>query len=162
MKKNTYTVGDYLIPLTVQMVRDKYRIRNTNKYQRIEHFSPQTDADRLRIIEVKKKKGIIVLTLQEEFDKLPYEDYEIRTLTEEVGYFTPTGDLEGETIQKNWLQGKEPGPYLNGATEPLYYLLGKVETEFEDEEESQVQVAADPVNVLTYNAVGSCSLWVLK
>lgn len=171
MKKNAvdYRVGQCLIPLTVEMVRTRYVIKSANKkkvdkYANIEHFSPQSSADRLRIVEVVFDNGVTLLKLQEEYDE--EQDFPLGCFNDSPAYFKPNGNLlnidlygtDKETRYKNWLQKGEPGPYKLGETRPFYYLEGEIGKT----KQSQVQISADPLNVLSYDAIDSITLWVIQ
>ena len=67
-KPKLYRVGDYLVPLSVEIIRKRYKIPGSNIYKTIEHFSPQSDANRLRIIEISTSKNNICLKVIEEYD----------------------------------------------------------------------------------------------
>jgi hypothetical protein len=166
IEKVEYKVGQCLIPLTVELVRRKYTLRGGEMFKKIEHFSPQSDADRLRIQEVQMKDDHVVLKVIEEFDKKVVEDDEEvfppEVFTIEPEYFTPNGNLiEGthwgeQKTHKKWLQKGEPGPYMPGQTMPFFYLEGKVGKE----KRGTIQVAAGPINTLSYDALDAITLWV--
>jgi hypothetical protein len=162
-----YKVGQCLIPLTVELVRSKYALRGTEMFKKIEHFSPQSDADRLRIQEVHMKDSHVVLKVVEEFNKHEYVDdagepYPPEIFTIEPEYFTPNGNLiEGihwgeQKTHEKWLQKGAPGPYEVGQTMPFFYLEGKVGKE----KRGTIQVAAGPINTLSYDALDAITLWV--
>lgn len=154
-------MGDCLVPLTITKLRQEY-IRKDGVYERIEHFSPQSSTDRLRIKNVVVVNGKTMLTVEEEYDDPEQIGYE---LTGPIYYFTPDGDLlEGYpggpfNKHKQWLKSNEAGPYVNGKTMPFYYLTGKAEG-MVNEDKYTMQISADPLNVLSYNALNLITVWV--
>jgi hypothetical protein len=167
-KSKNYSKGDYLVPLSIDKIRNDYYNFVSNKYKKIEHFSPQSSADRLKIIEVIKKNDKISLKVLEEYDdpkeqhslETNYPDQMIHTIYPQ--YFTPNGDLIEENkgkkkIMDNWLKSNLPGPYLQGRKKPFYYLGGKL-----DDERFRAQICAGPANVLSYDCLDSITMWVLE
>ncbi len=106
-----YVVGECLVPLTIEKLRKEYI--KAGKCKRIEHFSPQSSANRLRIIKISKKGN---LTVKEEYDD-PDECEEFKLSPD---YFTPNGDLwegspwECDKLHRQWLQSDAEGPYKPG------------------------------------------------
>lgn len=153
---NTYKVGECLVPLTIEKLRKEYI--DGGKCKRIEHFSPQSSADRLRILAV--DENITVIEEYDNPDEYVPEEFELSP-----DYFTPNGDLwEGlpwhcEKMHKRWLFGDAEGPYKPGEKKPFYFLIGKAEGVV-NEEEYPMQVAAGPLNVLSYDALDSITVWV--
>lgn len=175
-KNEQYAAGKYLVPLTIETLRQRYRVPGKDVYGKIHHIAPQSDADRLKIIKVDKKmkkhREIITLTVVEEFDTP--QEYPPETITEQLSYFIPNGDLIEKTpkeiygggsgiVHKKWLQGDKPGPYEKGQEDPFYYLDGRAKPSWEkNEQEWSMQVSAGPLNVLSYNALDSIILWILE
>lgn len=153
---STYKVGDCLVPLTIEKLRKEYI--QDGKCKKIEHFCPQSSADRLRIMAVDGTS----LTVKEEYDD-PEETCEEFDL--DANYFTPNGDLwqgtlwDLEKIHKNWLFSEAEGPYKPGEKRPFYYLHGKVRG-LVNENNYPMQVTAGPLNVLSYDALNSITVWV--
>jgi hypothetical protein len=165
--ESIYKVGRCLIPLTIQMVRQRYL--DGEKCRRIEYFSVQCSADRLRILEVLPVEGFPVLTLKEEYNVRPdymdpedsFEDF----VGVEAEYFRPNGTLcegfpwENQYLgHRNWLQKGELGPYKPGQTSPFFWIDG-LNT---DGEQTSMQVAAGPLNVVCQSTINSVWLWVLE
>lgn len=169
IKNNRYKVGDVLVPLTIEKIRRNYYNSITGGYNRIEHFDPQSSADRLRIVEILSNKE---LKVREEYDD-PEEQRDMETrfpdqmiLTVSSKYFTPNGNLisvdrddqgkRTKKVKRGWLQSGEPGPYLHGAQTPFYYLDGKLA-----DPRFSAQVCAGPVNVVSYDCLDDITMWVL-
>lgn len=168
-KQIDYKVGECLVPLTIELLRSRYKI-SSKKYHKIEHFSPQSSADRLRILEIKSKDNEILVTLKEEYDEVQIYDGEI--MKDEVfenvdaQYFTPNGNLtEGfpwennPKIHKNWLSSDKPGPYNGTNNRTFFYLQGEIDG-YQKEKDGLIQVSAGPINTLSYDALDSITLWV--
>ncbi len=168
MRQQKYNIGDYLIPLSINDIRNYHWDSKNKKYRRIEHFSPQSSADRLRILQILPNNGGFELQLVEEYDD-PTEQKEMETeypdqMVHTIGpqYFTPNGDLTiknkgNKETKVKWLQNGNPGPYLHGKKSPFYYLDGDL-----DDPRYRAQVCAGPVNILSYDCLDSITMWVLE
>lgn len=98
---NNYNIGDYLIPLTTDLLITKYTY--AGEFKRIEHFAVKSTEKRLKITAVWENNGRIYLKLE-------------NGSVEVAEYFTPNdslikyynchfleGKLEGDTIVDNGL-----------------------------------------------------------
>ena len=145
-----YAPGKFLIPLTINCVRDRYW--DATAYGNIEHFACNSNATRLKIASVIDQDNSVSLVVEE-------NDGENQQ-TVSAKYFQPNGDMMecmfpgfGIFMHKNWLQGNSPGPYLPNQTLPFYHLLGTVDG-------GVAQVG--PNNVLSYDTSGTIKFWVLE
>lgn len=162
------SVGDFLIPLTVELLREKYLDKKTGKFPRILCVAPQSDAKLLRVIDVEMIEGKATPILAE-ISGPHAEDIGAA----EIEFFTPDGNLiekenpwkdANTTIHYDWLAKSSedaPGPYAPGETRPWYFLGGLVEA-YGEKRKSGVQVAAGPLNTLSHDALDSITLYVLK
>ena len=69
-------------------------------------------------------------------------------------------------VKKNWLAGKEPGPYKQCLRTTYYFLGGKIALDLprdvKDYAPYELQVCARPMNALSTDCLDSVDCWVKK
>jgi len=69
-------------------------------------------------------------------------------------------------VKKNWLAGKEPGPYKQCLRTTYYFLGGKIALDLprdvKDYAFYELQVCARPMNALSTDCLDSVDCWVKK